>query len=200
MIFRNFSRFSDFLTIFDNFWMLGAFYGFFVIFLDFNFFLFLFNFFWDLLDFFDFCNFCSFCIFLDFLSSLFFLVFWIPFKVNKVTTKSYHGYYCIPKVTKKKGQTQHNKPFLPEGQKKAWPKPSAGARSRPSERAISSSCSKHINHFGEQQAIQCLPTVDFHRTTLCAEASTSVYNCYLFDSFSLWNLFTLSVLHSMGLR
>ena len=57
----------------------------------------------------------------------------IPFKVTKVTTKSYQGYYWIPKIAKN-WPKQHNKPFFcPKGTKSFGqrPKPSAGARSRP---------------------------------------------------------------------
>ena len=63
----------------------------------------------------------------------FFWCFGIPFKVTKVTTKSYQGYYWAPKIARN-GPKQHNKLFfLPEGQNRLGqrPKPSAGARSRP---------------------------------------------------------------------
>ena len=48
----------------------------------------------------------------------FFLFFGIPFKVTRVTSKSYQGNYWTPKVAKN-GPKQHNKLFfLPEGEKK----------------------------------------------------------------------------------
>ena len=66
----------------------------------------------------------------------FFLFLWFfgtSFKVTKVNTKCYQGYYWTPKIAKN-GPTQHNKLFvLHEGQKKPWPKVKAlrRARSRP---------------------------------------------------------------------
>ena len=40
-----------------------------------------------------------------------FCFFGIPFKVTKVTTKSYQGYYWTPKIVKN-GPKQHNKLFF----------------------------------------------------------------------------------------
>ena len=65
--------------------------------------------------------------------SNFFLDFFGFFKVTKVTTKSYQGYYRAPKIVKN-WPKQHNKLFFcPKGKKSLGrrPKPSAGARSRP---------------------------------------------------------------------
>ena len=91
MSFWDFLRFSDFLTIFDNFWIffLQIFWTFLDIF---------WIFFWifGFLDFFRFLNILKICesfwIFFGFLQ-----FFGIPFKVTYVTTKSYQG------------QKQHNK-------------------------------------------------------------------------------------------
>ena len=59
-------------------------------------------------------------------------------KVTKVTT----GHQRWPKI----GQNSIIRSFLPEGQKKPRPKPSAGARSRPAYRAVSSSLLNNTKH------------------------------------------------------
>ena len=67
--------------------------------------------------------------------------FGIPFKITNVTTKRYQGYYWILKIDKN-GPKQRNKLFFcPKGKKSLGlrPKPSAGDRSRPAKRAVSSS-------------------------------------------------------------
>ena len=63
-----------------------------------------------------------------------FLVFFgIAFKVTKVTTESYQGYYWVPKIAKN-GPKQHNKlSFVPKGQKKN----SAEGQSPPQELEVS---------------------------------------------------------------
>ena len=81
------------------------------------------DFYLDFLDFLDFLGFLDFLKFFGFFSSSFFLLRFvgIPFKVTKITTKSYQGYYWTPTIAKN-GPKQHNKLsfLLP-----------AGARSRP---------------------------------------------------------------------
>ena len=57
---------------------------------------------------------------------------WIPFKVTKVTIKSYQGYYWTPKIAKN-GPKQHNKLFFARRAKKA----SAEGRSPPQELEVS---------------------------------------------------------------
>ena len=93
--------FFDFF--FGFFWDLFGFFGFFFIFFGFFVFLILF---W-IVGFFEFLVFFWVCI-------VFFLV---SFKVTKVTTKYYHGYYWTPKIAKN-GPKQHKKAlFLPKGKK-----------------------------------------------------------------------------------
>ena len=96
LIFRNF---LDVLTIFEIFFL---FLGF-------------------IMDFFIF-RFLYIYIYIFFSFSDFFCFFGIPFKVTKVTTKSYQGYYCAPKIAKN-GPKQHNRLLLlPKGQTKALTK------------------------------------------------------------------------------
>ena len=55
--------------------------------------------------------------FFFFIFFIFFPFFGIPFKVTKVTTKCYHGYYWTPKIAKN-GPKLHNKLFFsPKGNK-----------------------------------------------------------------------------------
>ena len=73
------------------------------------------RFFWDFLDFF---GFWVFKIFLDFLDFFYFNFFLVSFKVTKVTTKCYLGYYGTPKIAQN-GPKQHKKLFFcPKGQGK----------------------------------------------------------------------------------
>ena len=69
----------------------------------------------DFLDVFEFLDFLKFFEYFFFFG--FFWFFGIPFKVTKVTTKSYQGYYWTPKNAKN-GPKQHNKLFFcPKGKK-----------------------------------------------------------------------------------
>ena len=127
--FLRFLGISDFSTLFDIFLFYFLFY-FISIFGFLNILFGVFRFF--------FWFFVIFVIFLIFFLILgfffgFFCFYGIPFKVTKVTTKSYQGYYWAPKIVKN-GSKQHNKLFFcPKGKKSLGqrPKPSAGARSRP---------------------------------------------------------------------
>jgi hypothetical protein len=82
--------------------------------------------FYGFLDFFGFSVFIFFLFgFLDFFKYffldfiwIFFWFFGIPFKVTKVTTKSYQGYYLTPKSAKV-GPKQHNRLFFARKAKKA---------------------------------------------------------------------------------
>ena len=99
--------FLQFFWFFENFWDFRIFSQFLLLF----FWIFL-DLFWTL-DFFGFYDFLKvFEFFLDF-----FWFFGIPFKVTKVTTKAYQGYYWTPKIAKI-GPKQNNKLFFcPKGQK-----------------------------------------------------------------------------------
>ena len=100
-IFDNFRIYGFFLWTFWNFWIFLDsldFFDFFLIFLDFL----------DCFGFLDFLNF--FWIFFGFLLD-FFVFFLVSFKVTKVTTKCYHGYYWTPKIAKN-GPKQHRKLFF----------------------------------------------------------------------------------------
>ena len=59
---------------------------------------------------------------------IFFGFFLIPFKVTKVTSKSYQGYYWAPKIVKNEPK-QHKKLFcfVQRAKKKPRPKPSVGS-------------------------------------------------------------------------
>ena len=108
--------FSDFLTIFEKFCIFG-------VFMDFL------DFYWIVLDCFGLKkkHFLDFLNFLDFFG--FSSYFFFSFKVTKVTTKCYRGYYWTPKIAKN-GPKQHKKLFfLAEGQKMPWPKAKAFRRS-----------------------------------------------------------------------
>ena len=118
-IFWDFLGFLDSLTIFDNFWIFGVlmdlldyfrfywiflilfwiFFGifwiFFLVFLDVWIFEYVWIFFW-----------------------IFFGFFLVPFKVTKVTTKCYHGYYWTPKIAKN-GPKPHKKLFFCPKEKKS---------------------------------------------------------------------------------
>ena len=73
---------------------------------------FLFNFIFEI-----FLNYFLFLDFLNFFEIFGFFLSLFPFKVTKVLTKIYHGYYWAPKNAKN-GPKQHNKLFFwPEGQK-----------------------------------------------------------------------------------
>ena len=92
-----------------TFFFFGVFYGFFEFLSVFRFFFVLFFWFLDFLKFLE-----IFCIFFK----GFFFFFWIPFKVTKVTTKSYHGYYWTQKIAKKMGQNRIISSFFcPKGKK-----------------------------------------------------------------------------------
>ena len=104
----------DFLTCFDNFRILGYFVWIFWIFLDFI------GIFWIILYFFVFFL----LHFLIFFNIFFFGFLWIPYKVTKVTSKSYQGYYWTPKM----GQNNIIRFFFPK-EKKA----SSESRSLPQE-------------------------------------------------------------------
>ena len=97
-------RFFRILECFDHFRQFLDFGGFYRLF---GFFLFFFVIFWIFLD------------FLNFLDS---------FKVNKVTTKCYHGYYWTPKIAKM-GRNSIKSTFFARRAKKA----SAEGRSPPQE-------------------------------------------------------------------
>ena len=99
----------DCLTISDNFWVFGFFLWIFWIFWIFV------GFVWDFLDFLG---------FLDVLNYFFLFVcfFRIPFKVTKVTTKSYHGYYWTPKNDQNGPNSILSPFFYPKGKKKPRPK------------------------------------------------------------------------------
>ena len=96
----------DFLGFCQIFWII---FGFFLDFFQ------LFGLFWiyGFVEFFEF--------FLDFF-------FWVSFKVNKVTTKCYHGYYWTPKIAQN-GPKQHKKLFSCSKCKKK-PRPKAKALRR----------------------------------------------------------------------
>ena len=68
------------------------------------------EFFLDFLEFLDFFRFLDLVKLLGFFLD-FFVFLGIPFKVTKVTTKSYQGYYWTPKNAKN-GPKQHNKLFF----------------------------------------------------------------------------------------
>ena len=140
MNFLDFSGFLDFWPIWTNFLFLGFIMDFWIfkkIFLEFL------DFFWTSLIFWNILKLLVFFwISLIFWNIEIFGFFWIfvlflgiPFKITKVTTKSYQGYYWAPKTTKN-GPKQHNKlSFFAWRAKKASTEglnPSAGARSRPS--------------------------------------------------------------------
>ena len=72
---------------------------------------FIFSFF-EFLDFWDFVGFLAFFKFIVLFWIFCLRFFGIPFKVTKVTTKSYQGYYWTPKIAKNWPQ-QHNRLFLP---------------------------------------------------------------------------------------
>ena len=55
---------------------------------------------------------------------------WILFKVTRVTTKRYGGYYCTPKIAGNKHIQREQLFFGPEGKKKPRTKPFAGARNK----------------------------------------------------------------------
>ena len=129
VIFWDFSRFSDFLVIFDHFliffflWIfwffLNNFFWLFDFFLDFLLFIFIFEFFkffWNI-----------------WISFGFFWFFGIPFKVTKVATKSYQGYYWTPTITKNGPKQYYKLYFWTKGIKSLGrrPKPFAGARVGP---------------------------------------------------------------------
>ena len=101
--------------------ILGFLIFFYLIYFDFLDFYFYFFDSWTFCDFLGFLKFLEiFCIFLGF----FVQFFGNPFKVTKVTTKSYHDYYCTPKIAKN-GPEQHNKLFIcPKGKKSlGWSPP-----------------------------------------------------------------------------
>ena len=86
----------------------------FFFFLVFKFFFFFFRFFGISWLFWTFFGSLDFLKFSGFLGDFF---FWIPFKITKVTTKSYQGYYWTPKIAKN-GPKPHNKFFFcPKGKK-----------------------------------------------------------------------------------
>ena len=118
-IFRDIQIFGPFLTIFGFLGFLMDFWDFFGFF--FGFFGFFFNFFGIFLDFWDFFGFLDFWNLLDFFGFFldFFVFFLVSFKVTKVTTKCYHGYYWTPKIAKN-GPNQHKKnSFFAQRAKKA---------------------------------------------------------------------------------
>ena len=130
MNFWDFLNFFGIFRFFDHFWKKFNFWG-------------LLWFFLGLLkDFLDFKFFFGFLNFLNYFWSFFFCFLGFPSKLLfKVTTKSYQGYYQAPKIAKN-GPKQYNKLFFwPKGQKSLSRRPKlfAGARSRPTSRAVSSS-------------------------------------------------------------
>ena len=125
-----FEIFKDFFWFFSSFLKKKKIFFLWIFFKTFlDFFQFFLTFFFNFLDFLDFSRlFKNFGFFLDFFS-----FFGIPFKVTKVTTKSYQGYYWAPKLAKN-GPKQHIIKlsfFAPKKSLGQRPKPSAGARSRP---------------------------------------------------------------------
>ena len=93
--------------------------------------------FWIFLDFFEFWIFFWFFDLFDFLWFFeifgfflkFFWCFGIPFKVTKVTTKSYQGNLWTPQIVKKNMPKQHNKLCFAQKPQKPWPKAKALHRS-----------------------------------------------------------------------
>ena len=125
---QGFFEIFRFLTIFEK---KKIFYFFLVFLRNFRFFerysWFFFGFFWIFLIFY----FIFWFLILFFNFRIFFWILWffgIPFKVNKVTTKSYQGYYWASKIAKN-GPKQHKKLFFSWRAKKA----SAKGRSPPQE-------------------------------------------------------------------
>ena len=107
-MFWDFMIFWPFLTIFWFFWLWRSF-GFFKDF--YGFFGFVLDFFFNFLIFLIF-----FKLFLNFLNA--YIFFRIPFKVTKVTTKSFQGYYWAPKIAKVGQNSIISSLYLPKGQKK----------------------------------------------------------------------------------
>ena len=118
MNFLDFLRFFGIFQFLDHFWQFLDFWCFSMDFLDFCrfFFDFFFGFFLDILNFLDYFEFSDFFKFFGFFFSIlsFFLV---SFKVNKVTTKCYHGYYWTPKIAKNGPKQQKKLFFCPKGKK-----------------------------------------------------------------------------------
>ena len=123
--FLTFFLIFGFIMGFLFYFIIGFFLDFFLNFLDFFwiFFQIFFSFFWFFFPIFRFFE--IFWFIWDF-----FLGGGIPFKVTKVTTKSYQGYYWTPKIAKN-GPNSIISSFFALGQKKPPPKPSTAARSRP---------------------------------------------------------------------
>ena len=94
-----------------KFWIFG-FYDHFWQFLDFGVFYGLFGFFW--IFFWIFWTF--FWIFWDFLIFWIFKICLVSFKVTKVSTKSYHGYYWTPKIAKNGPKQQQKKKPRPKAE------------------------------------------------------------------------------------